>query len=387
MWYASTALCASSATTQSPLLVVTLMVKNESDVMASTLQPFVDAGINSYFILDTGSTDATIAVTEQFFKDNNIQHGVIEQQPFVDFATSRNVALRRAEYNFPNAAFLLMLDAEWHMHNVKGLLQFCADHVTEVHECYVLRILNPDLDFYTQRLIRAHCGVKFVGVVHEVPERGSSARVPPDIYFELRTTRYGREKSKTRWLRDRDLLLKEHERNPNDPRTLFYLAQTCDCLGDLENARIYYTKRIATPGWDEENFVAFHRLGQVYEKLNDWEKALPYYLKAFAIRPKRAESLIKIASYYTKQQQFDLGCLFAQYAAGIEYPKNDFLFVEKYLYDYVRYDALGICAWHTGKYAEGKKATQQALQVCPEAPHLHRNLATYLEREQAMAAA
>jgi len=32
-----------------PLLVVVLMVKNEETVMRATLQPYVDAGINSYF--------------------------------------------------------------------------------------------------------------------------------------------------------------------------------------------------------------------------------------------------------------------------------------------------------------------------------------------------
>jgi hypothetical protein len=30
-----------------------------------------------------------------------------------------------------------------------------------------------------------------------------------------------------RFVRDRAALLKEHERNPADPRTVFYLAQSC----------------------------------------------------------------------------------------------------------------------------------------------------------------
>ncbi|HLJ31873.1 MAG TPA: hypothetical protein VKU36_05515, partial [Candidatus Babeliales bacterium] len=60
-------LYAEMCTDYDPILVVVLMVKNEETVMRATLQPFVDAGINSFFIFDTGSTDNTISVTQTFF--------------------------------------------------------------------------------------------------------------------------------------------------------------------------------------------------------------------------------------------------------------------------------------------------------------------------------
>src|SRR5579863_731223 len=97
------------------ILVVVLMVKNEETVMRATLQPFIDGGIDSFFIFDTGSTDNTITVTQEFFRKNNITKGYIEEEPFIDFATSRNHALERAEKKFPNAGFMLMLDAEWYL--------------------------------------------------------------------------------------------------------------------------------------------------------------------------------------------------------------------------------------------------------------------------------
>src|SRR5947207_9875299 len=94
-----------------PLLVVVLMVKDEGAVMHATLEPFVDAGITSFFIFDTGSADDTIAQTENFFKEKNITSYYIEQEPFINFAVSRNHALERAETKFPNAGFMLFLDA------------------------------------------------------------------------------------------------------------------------------------------------------------------------------------------------------------------------------------------------------------------------------------
>jgi len=50
-----------------PLLVVVLMVKNEALVIKETLQPFVDGGVTDFLIFDTGSTDGTQKVAQEFY--------------------------------------------------------------------------------------------------------------------------------------------------------------------------------------------------------------------------------------------------------------------------------------------------------------------------------
>ena len=59
----------------------------------------------------------------------------------------------------------------------------------------------------------------------------------------MRPGRHGMEKTQRRWQRDKELLMKAHLANPQDSRTAFYLAQTFDCLGDLENAYKFYELR------------------------------------------------------------------------------------------------------------------------------------------------
>jgi tetratricopeptide (TPR) repeat protein len=365
-----------------PLLVIVIMVKNEAPVIQATLQPYVDAGLNAYFVFDTGSTDNTMALAQELFETHHVNHGVIKQELFIDFATSRNRALELAQEAFPNACFMLMLDAEWYIHDVPCLINFCQTHINDKNTSYLVRITDNQLDFYTPRLIRCHSHVAFVGAVHEVLNQVTYTKVPANCFFELRTTRYGQEKTAQRWHRDCDLLLKEYNKNPYDPRTVFYLAQTYACLGDLEKAQHWYEKRITMPGWDKENFMAWYRLAQVYEALDKKDEAVCSYLKAYSLRPHRAEPLIRLAQHYWKTGDNALCFLFASRALAIPYPEQDVLFVDKDLYDYTRYDLVGRSAWYVGEYAIGQTALLCALKVKPNEEYLKKNLGYYTQYTQ-----
>jgi len=372
-----------------PILVAVIMVKNEETVMQKTLQPFVDGGVDTFFIFDTGSTDNTIAVTQEFFDTNNIQHGYIQQEPFINFAASRNRALELAQQQFPNAAFMVMFDAEWYLNDAHALVDFCNLCLTrnDMYASYLIRILNSALDFYTPRLIKCNCNVRFEGVVHEIICSQNIVKVPENIYFEYLPETKGIEKSAQRYFRDRKLLYKEYYKNPRDTRNLFYLARTCEDIGNLEEAYDLYKQRIALIGWDEEDFMSVYRLAQTVEKLSyqnenyRWHEALGYYLQAYKMRPNRAEPLISIAYYYVHQDDMHTAFLFARRAIEIPYPYKDVLFVQKHAYDYLRYELLARCAWYIDEFEIGEQAAKNALQVHPEYKHAQHNVRCYEDRK------
>lgn len=378
-----------------PLLVVVIMVKNEEDVMRDTLQPFVDGGINSFFVLDTGSTDNTVGVTHDFFAEHGIERAYIEQEMFIDFATSRNRALDLAQEKFPNAAFMVMIDAEWYLNDARGLLDFCELCLArgDRYASYLMHIVNESLDNYTCRLLRCNYGVRFGGVVHETIIQQTNARVPADIFFEYLPSDAGVEKTLARFVRDRDLLYKEYLNNPRDTRTLFYLARTCEDLGDLEAAYAFYKERVDMIGWDEEDFIVHHRLAETikkmvlkkYPKRYQWDESLAYYIKAFQMRPHRIEPLVGIADYYVAIDQMDLAYLFARRAAEIEYPVNDKLFVDKYVYNYYRYELLARCAWYIGEFEVGEYGAQMAYDAYPDYDIAQFNKNVYEERRMIVA--
>ena len=370
-----------------PLLVAVLMVKNEESVMEMTLQPLVDADITDFLIYDTGSTDDTIKIIQQFFIKNNIVNFVIEQGEWIDFAASRNKALELTEQHFPQATFMLMLDAEWILHNGKDLLQFCKQEKYQTSIAYQLRtlvfrddILSPELsalDLVVKRLIRCRSKVYFVGKVHEQLDTLTFEHVPETIYCTFRPTSKGQDKSQQRWLRDRNILLKEVENNPNDARAVFILAQTLAGLDELDAAATWYEHRLTLSGDPEELYMSLYRLAHVYQELNNPEKAIFHYFQAFTMRPDRAEPLILLAEYLYNLKAYHLSFLFAQSAAKMPYPDKDAVLVLKFLYDFTRYNLLSATAYYVGDFELGKQATIKALQVCPNLDCLHKNLAYY----------
>jgi len=363
------------------MLTTVIMVKNEERTIKATLSPLLKAKLKHFFILDTGSTDNTLAITHQLLREHDAIYHLV-QEPFIDFSTSRNRALTLAENAFPTIPFMLMPDAEWHLCNVEELLTFCHQQLQSDCPLFLIKcIMNNSLNFYTARLFRTTAKIRFAGVVHEAPIVATETKVPDNIYFDHQPSQQSAQSSRIRWEKDLDLLLKEYHLS-KQPRTTFYLAQTYECLGRFNEAYDYYQLRSQMKGWDEETFIAAFKLGQLAEHLSksnnrfSWEIAQQHYHQAFALRPQRVDPLIHIASHYWPDN-IPLCYLYIRHACDAPYPTKDIIFVEKSLYDYTRFEILSRCAWYVGEYEQGLAATKKALAVCPDTPHLLSNLKIY----------
>lgn len=369
------------------MLVTVLMVKNEGQTIGATLKPFLDAGVSNYLILDTGSIDNTVLITHQLLKNAGVCYQLVQEE-FIDFSVSRNRALALAEQMFPESSFLIMPDAEWVLQNVSKLLFFCEQEIDSDTPLYLIKIHMGNLAFYSARLFRTAANIRFIGSVHEAPSVIAISKIPESVYFDFKSSHQGRENSKARWTRDLALLLKEYQTDilaPN-PRTVFYLAQTYECLEQLNEAYFFYALRATLNGWDEETYMAILRLGFIAENrskvspdLFSWETALQYYHQAFSLRPQRIEPLVRIADHYWPDN-IPLCYLYANHACQTPYPSEEILFVDTFMYDYACFEILSRCAWYFQKYTEGLDATKRALSMRPNTPHLLNNLCLYEDK-------
>jgi hypothetical protein len=153
---------------------------------------------------------------------------------------------------------------------------------------------------------------------------------------------------------ERDWLLAKVERNPEDARSVFFLAETYFRMEDFDNARRWCERRVEMGGCDEEVYWAMYRLAESMSSLGEpWPDVEDAHLKAWKFRPTRAEALHAIALRCRNEQRYQVGYQFAQRAAEIPFPEED-LFVPRYadIYAWRATDEQATCASWIGKHAE-----------------------------------
>ncbi|WP_461480013.1 hypothetical protein [Mycobacterium sp. HUMS_1102779] len=151
-----------------------------------------------------------------------------------------------------------------------------------------------------------------------------------------------------------DWLLAQVKRNPEDGRSVFFLAETYFRMEDFVNARRWCERRVEMGGCDEEVYWAMYRLAVSMAELGEpWPDVQEAYLKAWEFRPTRAEALHAIAFRCRGEQRYSLGYQFAQRAAEIPFPEED-LFVPRYadVYAWRATDEQAVCASWIGQHAE-----------------------------------
>lgn len=350
-----------------------LMVKNESKRIQVTLDS-IDGVVDGLIVYDTGSTDDTLAKVKAF---SSAPVHLLEGE-FENFSVSRNKLLAFANRWKDDYAYFLLMDCNDELQG--DLKSELAAHPDATH-FLVPQLWQTDYinKYYNIRIIKSGLPFRYQGPVHEylelttTPSSSSAAAVKLTHTSLFQDRRQEDTKSELRWNRDLDLLLQEYTRDPNDPRTVFYLAQTYGCLQRYSEAYRYYKLRLGLEGFYEERFIAMERCGD-YSQQDD--KKVRWYLRAFDLI-ERVEPLLKIVEVYKAKRKFKVAYAFLTLACELPFPDTCILFVDRTAYDYKRWHLMGIIAYYVGKYAEGIEGCQKAIAAGINVPLDTSNLAFY----------
>jgi len=372
-----------------PTIGLVMMVKNEKKRLQVTLDSIV-GHVDCMIIFDTGSTDNTIDILKAHSEKHKINLYLIEGE-FVNFSTSRNMVLDFADTI--DVKFLLLMDTNDELQGGTDLRGFSATQMNTETTGYLVcqHWWSGHYDkYFNVRFVKNRSGWRYQGRVHEWMKDTTSKTDQPSyaviklpdhiILYQDRTK--DDDKTVKRFKRDYELLLEDHKDDPTEPRTLFYLAQTCSCLEMHEDSLYYYKLRSELEGFQEEKFHAFLRAGELSVTLgHNWTDIMGFYMKA-AEHSDRAEPYIKIAKYYIDRKKFRIATGFAQMACDLEYPYDSILFVDKRAYDYERWHILGLAAFYAGRLDIGKKACIKAVEAGVNKELDESNLRFYIEREK-----
>jgi len=317
-----------------PKICLNMIVKNESKIITRLLKSVLPL-IDSYCICDTGSTDNTIQVIQDFFREKNIHSGKIIVEPFKDFGYNRTFALKQC-LNMDNADYILLLDADMIL-EIDPMLSIDDFKNNLTHDVYNVFQGSPSFIYKNTRLIKNKIGMSYWGVTHEylnAPNGSTRFTITRNQLFINDVGDGGSKQDK--FLRDIRLLEKGLEENPDNDRYTFYLANSYKNSGQMENAIKTYKKRIILSGWHDEIWYSYYSMGQCYKELGKMEEAIAAWINGYEFLPSRIENLYEIVKYYRTTGKNTLAYTYYNLAKYEINRKTDFdnLFLEKDIYDY-----------------------------------------------------
>jgi len=379
-----------------PTIGLLMMLKNEKKRLHVTLESLIDSDsgvkyVDAIIVYDTGSTDNTKEIVKDFCEKHKINLYMKEGE-FVNFSVSRNVSLDFADTI--DVKYLLLMDCNDEIRDGFELRKIAEINMNSIHTAFLVKQhwKSKDYDsYYNVRFVKARTGWRYKGSVHEYMSNSDDHQQKHPVgkimgkflLFQDRTQ--DDDKTGKRFKRDKILLLSDYKSDPVEPRTLFYLAQTCSCLGQEEEAFYYYKLRTTLEGFQEEKFHAYLRCGNISIGLqHDWYESFAWFMKAFEHTP-RVEPLLRIVSHYMNKKNWLLAFHFCKMACDLPFPKDLILFVDYHSYIHQRWHLMGIIGYYANQFDTGKEACKKAIEsdVLPDCDR--KNLQFYLDRELELA--
>jgi glycosyltransferase involved in cell wall biosynthesis len=332
-----------------------MIVKDESQVIERCLRSVLSI-IDYWVIVDTGSSDDT---------KEKIQHslssvaGELHQRPWVNFEHNRTEALKLA---YAKADYLLIIDAD-------EILLFEGEkklpQLTESIYYVPCQIKEGTTYFDRITLLRADLDCYYQGVLHEhLLCDGESSPVLSLASISIRSFSDGhrnQQSIKDKYLADAKVLETALEKEPNNARYVFYLAQSYRDAKQYQPALLNYIKRAEMGGWPEEVWYSWYQAAWLSFELDRLEHAILLFSRCYQLRPWRAESLFSLANIYRKRHAYYLSYMYAEQAAKIPLPPHDLLHIQRDVYLWQALDEMAVSCYHLGRYEQARQLNQQIL--------------------------
>jgi glycosyltransferase involved in cell wall biosynthesis len=338
-----------------PRVCLNMIVKDEAHVIRrcfASVLPFID----TWAIVDTGSTDGTQQVIRDFFAGAR-QPGVLEERPWKDFGTNRSEALALAR---GRAEYTLIIDADEVFEVPDGFTwpELRGDAYQLLH-----RSGQSETHFWLTKLVRSALPWRYVGVLHEALHCSEAHRVDriegPLIHGMFDSAR-NRLTQEEKYTRDALVLEAALKKEPDNARYVFYLGQSWRDARQYAKSLEAYRRRATMNGWEEEGWYAQFQVGRCLEHLDRRAEAIHAHLTTYQRRPTRAEPLCDLARMHRESGDFYPAYLFARAADEIARP-DDTLFVDDAVYRWRSRDERSIAAYWTGRYVECADLTRRLL--------------------------
>jgi glycosyltransferase involved in cell wall biosynthesis len=254
-----------------------MMVKNEAKLLPQCLESIKDH-VDEIIIVDTGSTDDTVAIAESF-------GAKVYHHPWEDnFSKHRNQSL---EYATCQWCFIIDADEKLVKQNGVSLCNEVA-HIDETIDSLLVLVENASsnngqtIPVNSIRLVRNRCSIRYMGRVHNYLV-GLKKTHPIPIRLFHYGYNLGKEMNEKKFVRTTNLLKLDIEEDPENPRPYHFLAVSYLTCKLHKSAAEYAEKAIAL--YENIRLVPHNYLWSLYVaaishlELGNIDKALSFAKK------------------------------------------------------------------------------------------------------------
>lgn len=356
-------------------LSLAMIVKNEERVLGRILVQ-AKAFCDELVIVDTGSTDGTVALAQSFGAK------VFRFDWIDDFAAARNHAFSQC-----TGDWILWLDAD--------------DVITPANQLKLLDLkntgLNDEIDAVIcsyqiafdsngeclismprERLLRRAGGGSWQFPIHEafvLPE-GSTSLHRLDIAIEHHKPAEYVERSSDRNL---NMLARLIERGDQCPRTWYYYGKELRQHERLEEAIGAFTRHIELNLSERTSrYQAMHLAMLCCMDLNRYDDALTWGYRAIQIDGSRAEVLVNLGVIHYRHQAFAEAVPFLSAATVCQRPEAGLIVEEDYTWKPYHY--LSLCYEGLGEPLKAIEAALKAYPAMPDKQVLQDNIICFVKK-------
>lgn len=342
-------------------ITLCMIVKDESRVIERCLASVLPL-IDSWVIVDTGSTDGTQEKIKKFFSNVGIE-GQLHERKWLNFGHNRSEAMELAR---PVGDYSLMIDSDEILVYDAGFdpMKFKQELTCDL---YNINALFGGTRYHRPQLTSNKKNFYYRGVLHEYLDCHDTMETKDFAKGFINTPIQdgNRCSDPKKYFKDAEMF-ETALKGKVDPKDLeryhFYLAQSYRDSQQWEKSLEAYLKRAQMGGWPEEVFYSLFQAGRIREILkHPVDDVVACYFQSYQVAPWRAESLWAASRICRLTSRFDQAYRFAKQAVKVRYPEGA-LFVTEDVYKWCVLDEFSIAAFWTEHYAESRAASMQLLQ-------------------------